>query len=120
MVHTYRDPALTKSRFFGPGFPLVFLVFVIAPFAFLDGPIWLRAIFPGSFLLVQYLFYRQRYQRGCAEIRLSDDGTCEIETKRNVIRLHVNEVRQVEHTLDDDPRREYCTIHYNGRKTACR
>lgn len=50
----------------------------------------------------------------CGEIRLGDDGTCELETKHRVVRLHVKEIRSVQ-SWDDDAVEGY-TIHYHGGK----
>src|SRR6266511_2649446 len=52
----------------------------------------------------------------CGEIRLSDDGRCELETKRQVIRLHVNQIRSVKYWRDDESDRESYTIRYQGGK----
>jgi hypothetical protein len=45
-------------------------------------------------VLVLMEFHSKRHH--CGEILLGDDGTCELETKRRVIRLHVNEIRSVQ------------------------
>src|SRR6266498_2532198 len=47
-------------------------------------------------LIHQYVVYRHHHYGTCSEIRLSDEGICELETKRRVIRqqggkLAVNE-----------------------------
>ena len=45
-------------------------------------------------------------------IRLSDDGTCELETKRRVVCLHANEIRSVAYSASDAG--ESYKIHYQG------
>src|SRR4051812_4499710 len=50
--------------------------------------------------------------RDCRQIRLSDDGACELETSRRVIRLHVNQINAVEYYKDDESEREHYTIKY--------
>jgi hypothetical protein len=67
-------------------------------------------------LICQYLAYRHEYYGTCSEIRLSDDGTCELETKRQIIRLHVNEIRSVEFSPEDDENCESYIICYQGGK----
>jgi hypothetical protein len=54
------------------------------------------------------------HRRGCREIRLSDDGTCELMTGRRVIRLHVNQISAVEYYKDDESDYEQYTVKYNG------
>jgi len=60
-----------------------------------------------------YLSDRRHRQRTCSEIRLGDDGTCELETKRAVIHLHVNQIASVEYVRDSDSRADY-VISYQG------
>jgi hypothetical protein len=56
---------------------------------------------------------KYRYDR-CSEIRLGDDGTCELETRRQVIRLHVNEIRSVLYWPESDETGEHYTLYYQG------
>ena len=58
--------------------------------------------------------YRKHYYRTCTEIRLSDDGLCEFETRRRVIRLHANQVKSVKYRSDDDDDAESYTIRWEG------
>lgn len=67
-------------------------------------------------VLHQYAMYRSLQYGTCGEIRLSDDGTCELETRAAVIRLHVNEIRSVRHSPESDDSRESYTIVYRGGK----
>jgi hypothetical protein len=73
----------------------------------------------GFVLVFQYLGYKQAYGT-CGEIRLGDDGTCELETKRRVIRLHVHEFRSVHYSAETDEQIESYTIHYRGGKLHVR
>ena len=56
------------------------------------------------------------YHGKCSAIRLSDDGTCELETKRRVIRLHVNQIRSVRFSPAGDESSESYSIRYEGGK----
>jgi hypothetical protein len=122
VIHTYRDSEALGRRFFGPaylGFLLLVLIFLFGPFAF--G--WSRftwggaapfVAFIGLLFVHQYFVYRQQYYGRCGEIRLSDDGTCELEAERRVIRLHVNEIRSVKYSRDSEDGRVSYTINYQG------
>lgn len=120
MTHTYRDPDVLRRRFFGPllGGVLVLVFLFGPPFAF--GRVWFSwpvAGLVGVFVFVAaYLVYRRDHYGSCGEIRLGDDGTCELETKRTVIRLHVNEIRSVRYWSESDERSESYTIHYRSGK----
>jgi hypothetical protein len=67
----------------------------------------------GIFLAIVYLGDRRHRTRVCGEIRLSDEGTCELQSKRKVIRLHVNQIESVERIRDPDSRAAYA-ISYRG------
>jgi hypothetical protein len=70
----------------------------------------------GVVVLVQHRHYRHRADGICGEIRLGDDGTCELETKSRVIRLHAQEIRSVRYSPENDEQRESYTIHYQSGK----
>jgi hypothetical protein len=72
--------------------------------------------FCGLVIVLQYFGYRKQAYGTCGEIRLGDDGTCELETKRRVIRLHVNDLRSVRYRRKTDEQSESYTIHYRGGK----
>jgi hypothetical protein len=72
--------------------------------------------FSGVVFVFQCLAYRRDQYGICGEIRLSDDGTCELEAKRRVIRLHVNEIRSVRFWRETDEQSESYTIHYRSGK----
>jgi hypothetical protein len=57
------------------------------------------------------------HQGTCREIRLSDDGSCELETRRGVIRLHVSQITAVDHHDDGESPESY-TIRYRGGKVV--
>lgn len=65
----------------------------------------------GVLLALAAWFGRQE----CREIRLGDDGTCELETGRRVIRLHVNQIRSVRYRRDSEGGESY-TIRFEGGK----
>jgi hypothetical protein len=64
----------------------------------------------GVFFVFTYFGYRRLVYGTCGEIRLGDDGTCELETKRTVIRLHVNDLRCVRYSPETDEQIESYTI----------
>jgi hypothetical protein len=73
------------------------------------------AMLIGLMTVAGYAGYWHQHYGVCSEIRLSDDGTCELVTKRQVIRLHVNEIRSVKFSPADDSRESY-SIRYLGGK----
>jgi hypothetical protein len=119
MTHTYRDSTiLDRKALQFVLFPLVvFLVIAaLASSALAHGVTWAErgegAVGLTLFFGLGYISYRQHRYGTCGEIRLSDDGTCELETKRRVIRLHVNEIRSVAYSASDAG--ESYKIHYHG------
>jgi len=122
MIHTYRDPAVLGGKFFGPGY-LVFcalvLIFPFAPTLLFGSPFTkddaiFAAVCTSMLFIWGYFTYRHEHYSSCGEIRLSDDGTCELETKRRVIRLHVNEIRSVKYFHDSEDDSDSYTIRYSG------
>ena len=126
MIHTYRDPDALKSKYLDRALPrflsasaLVLIVF--GPLAAGWFPVTpVVAVAAGGFtVLALFGMYNQhrREQYGtCGEIRLDDDGTCELETKGRVIRINVGEIQSVEYWRDSDGEREHYTINYRGGK----
>ena len=122
MIHTYREPDAPTGagRFFRSSlFPLVVIVALVAAAASALGSLtWEDAKGFGVALLffaVLCVFGLLQERRSfCREIRLSDDGMCELETKRRVVRLHVNEIQSVEYSRGDES--ESYTIRYQGGK----
>jgi hypothetical protein len=125
MTHTYREPDPLESgggRFVRSAFfpLLVICALVFAAASNLGSASWDDAEGLGSGVVFFSVFgvlglLHDRHRR-CREIRLSDDGTCELETKRRVIRLHVNEIRSVDYRRDDESDCESYTICYQGGK----
>ena len=76
----------------------------------------LFGVFCGLIIVLQYFAYRRQVYGICGEIRLGDDGTCELETKRRVIRLHVNEIHSVRYWRETDEQSESYTIHSTSGK----
>lgn len=116
MIHTYRDPDVLESDTLR--FPLGAALVVVPLFAFILAHFtWAKrgegAVVVALFLGVVYLNDRRYRYRTCGEIRLSDDGTCELETKRRVIRLHVNQIESVAYVRDPDSSADY-SIRYQG------
>ena len=54
----------------------------------------------------------------CTEIRLSDDGMCELQTKHRVIRLHVVQIRSVQYARDSETDRENYKIRFIDGKAS--
>ena len=123
MIHTYRDPEFVRTRFFGPlylGFLLLVLIFpFVSPLVSgtpFTSAVEFAAVLIGVVFVHQSFVYRQHHYGRCSAIHLGDDGTCELETKRRVIRLHVNEIRSVKYSPESDESSESYTIHYQGGK----
>ncbi len=134
MIHTYRDeprvPASNALRLFGRGIGALFTIlllvlpipFVIVP-ALSHGLTWTNvetaAWAFGVTSVVAWLIYRYQYHCRCREIRLSDDGTCELQTKRRSIHIHVSQITSVERWLDEDGWERY-TIRFQGGRVEAR
>jgi hypothetical protein len=120
MTHTYRDPDVPTFRLWHLSFFLVFPIFSFAPLALGGVPFTKDALLFAALgsipLLIAWFAYRSEYHGKCSEIRLSDDGTCELETTRRVIRLHVNQIRSVRFSPAGDESSESYTIRYEGGK----
>ena len=120
MIHTYRDPQIFRSRFLGSSHLRSFVLFClisVALFALTGFRFtWDAAtFFGGPFalgLVLVFLSHRGQQYGGCREIRLSDDGTCELDTPRRSIRVHVNEIRSVRYSPETDDSSESYTIQY--------
>jgi hypothetical protein len=123
LIHTFREPdAPTRGagRFFRSAlFPLIVIVVLVAAAGSALGSFtWEDAKGLGVALvffavLGGYGLLQERHG-WCREIRLSDDGTCELETKSRVVRLHVNEIQSVKYSRGDES--ESYTIRYQGGK----
>lgn len=123
MTHTYRDDRFLASRVADLGGYVLVLALIasLIPWAIIDGLdhgfTWgdalIAACWTGVALAVAVAMYRHYYRR-CGEIRLSDDGTCELETKRGLVRLHTNDIRSVKYRRDSESDRESYTIRYRG------
>jgi hypothetical protein len=122
VVHIYQDAEVLRSRFWDRpivdflGFGFVAL-FLLGLFAVAGGSFTLQAAgpFAGFIVLMFVAMYagQSRQQYGvCGEIRLDDDGTCELQTKRGLIRLYVSEIRSVKYWRDSESGSENFTIYY--------
>src|SRR6266545_6739060 len=126
MMHIYRDERVLESRVVDLlGYVVVLVILAsLATAAIIEGLdnglTWgddlVAAFWIGVVLAVARGLYRHHYYGTCGEIRLSDDGRCELETKRQVVRLHVNQIRSVKYWRDDESDRESYTIRYQGGK----
>ena len=120
MIHTYRDPQVLRSRFLGSPHLRSFVFFCLITVGFFaltgfrvtrDGATFLGGPF-ALMLVAVYIVHRNQQYRGCGEIRLSDDETCELDTPRRSIRVHVSEIRSVRYSPETDDSNESYTIHY--------
>lgn len=119
-IHTYRDPDAFRYNALGPRLLAVcFLFLLLASNVVINRFTWADALilaFCAAGLLAAYVNFRGERERSCGEIRLSADGTCELERKRGVIRLHVSEIQSVTYWRDSENKGEHYTIHYRGGK----
>lgn len=126
MTHTYRDVNAPAGRslavqaaatavlfpvgwialnvFVGPGFALTWKDVLFHAQVFVLPPLFM------------FLMYRHASRGVCREIRLDDHGTCELETIRRVIRLHVNEITAVKYQRDSEGGTGSYAIRYAGGK----
>ncbi len=120
MLHTYQDPKAPGDRALGfilAGFVL-FLPVVIVLNEIGHHFTWggfVRAPAEAMALVLPFACLAFWWQHGiCSEIRLDDNGTCELETRGQVIRLRVDEIRSVKGRRDADSERESYTIHHEA------
>jgi hypothetical protein len=114
MVHTYRvDRREQRARilavtlFYGFGAVLLGAGLVNA---FRDRVVWGVAWAAVLGAIVRAVYRRWGW---CCEIRLSDEGTCELKTTwRQVIRLHVNQINAVQYAEDEGT--EHYTLKHDG------
>jgi hypothetical protein len=127
VIHTYRNADVLRSRSRRGsfleilGFGVVVVLFLFGPFAFgWSRFTWTQAGvfggFTGLVVVAMYAAHRREHYGTCGEIRLDDDGTCELETKHRVIRIHVSEIRSVRYSRDSEDGSENYTIYYRGGK----
>ena len=126
MIHTYRDmnaPGGRSLAVAAAGMGVLVPVGSIAFFAF-AGPgfprTWSEVLILAHFVVVPpvFLFLAYKYDSrvSCNEIRLDDHGTCELETRRRLIRLHVNEITAVKYQRDSEGGTGSYDIRYAGGK----
>jgi hypothetical protein len=119
VIHAYRDSSVITGSFLESPFLRSFVLFwlLVVGLVVITGMPFTRDLaefFGGPFallLVAVYFAHRVLQQHSCREIRLGDDGTCELETRR-VTRLHVGEIRSVRYTRDPESKREDYTIKY--------
>ena len=120
-IHTYRDPEAYTSNDLGPRYLIAcFLLLLLASQVVINPRFTLFNVLVLAFcvvgLVAAYVFFREERDGNCGEIRLGDDGTCELETKRRVIRLDVVEILSVKYWRDSENTCEHYTIHFRGGK----
>jgi hypothetical protein len=121
VIHTYRDAAVYGSNRssqiwlgFGLMVPLLLGLFVFTGSRFTWTEVGMLGGFTGFAFAATYSAHRREHYGSCGEIRLHNDGTCELETKRQVIRLNVSEIRSVKYWRDSETESEHYTIDYQG------
>jgi hypothetical protein len=133
MVHTYREKGSVLEHIVGALLDLLLLVLMLGLFvlpvvrgivgAVAKGGTWHAAapnVAFGVFLaLAGWKIYAERALE-CLEIRLSDDGTCVLETRSRVIRLHVNQISAVEYEEVGENAGEQYRVKYNGGSVVVR
>jgi len=119
VIHTYRDGKAFRNDFVSARPSLVVSLAVIVAVVLIGaqsaGVSWADEGASVALTVLAVILIRLwGSYRTCGEIRLSDDGTCELETTHRVVRLHVNEIRSVQYRRDEGVERY--TIHYQGGK----
>jgi hypothetical protein len=126
VIHTYQDADVLRNRFWDH--PVVDLLcfgvislFMVGLFAFTGGSFTLQVAGPffgfmGLLFAAAYAGQRHLQSATCGAIRLDDDGTCEFQTKRRLIRLHVGEIRCVKYWRDPEDGGASFTIHHRNGK----
>jgi hypothetical protein len=118
MIHTYRESKTAKpSLIRNAAFPVV----VVGLLFWIGGFTWVKlGVFIGLIGLAWALVKAvgKWHEGSCTEIRLSDDGMCELQTKRRVIRLHVVQIRSVQYARDSETGREDYTIQFIDGKAS--
>ena len=124
MTHVYRPKESQHGLLVRLGLAAVQLVFFAA--AIVGTVIWVAWAWhqgPGQVLFavgIPLLFwgsgYRNHHYRSCQEIRLSDDGRCELHAKRQVVRLYVSRIKSVRDGTGDEDVSYHYLIRYAGGK----
>jgi hypothetical protein len=109
MVHTYgerwpenallRALARIAETLFA-GFFAVAMIFAVAA-AFAGLPFVQALLLSAGIAFFLYLT-GHRLSTYCKEIRLRDDGLCEFETRRGIVRAHVAQITSVQESIDED------------------
>ena len=118
-MRAYRDPDAKRKT---PFLALPLLLFALLPLVGLQisPPDWtglaISAVFIAAAVIV-YVGARTHWRDvGCVEVRLDDDGMCELETADHVTRVHVSEIRAVEYSRSSESGAEtYVIRHRTGK-----
>jgi hypothetical protein len=124
VLHTYRDPKVLARRGRQP-LDVVSGAAVCLLVAFLISALrvdalwrqWSGVLVPAALMIALAWLSSRRHDRVvCGEIRLDDsNGTCELDTARGPIALHVREITSIEYERDGDSSSEYF-IRFGGRR----
>jgi len=130
MIHTYRDMNAPGARSIAvqtaaaavliPVGWIAFFVYAGAGFELVWENVLILAagvVLPPVFM---FLAYWDASRALCREIRLDDDGTCELVTSHRVIRLHVNEITALKYQRDSEGDTGSFSIRYTGGKLEVR
>jgi hypothetical protein len=112
-MHTYRDSFNLRRRAFATAYAATGVLIVVLLSA-VTHPLWASLVLSALIAFVQYITYRNLYEAACTEIRLSDEGICELQAKRRMIRLDATQVRSVNYTPESDQTNEHYTLSYQG------
>jgi hypothetical protein len=109
LIYRYRDPHYSSSkdmrRFKAVSIApfVILLIVVIATWDNLAEGAWGIGF---TLTMGCLVYWFMAYQR-CHEIRLSDDGSCELETPRRVYRLHASQIKSVSTDEDGESTTDY-------------
>jgi hypothetical protein len=119
-MRTYRDPD-AGTKIGSAVVPLLLLALfplLWVPFGYSRD--WSGLAISAVFIATALVLYRavERHKRDvkCVEVRLDDDGTCELETVDHVTRIHASEIRAVEYKRDSESDAEKYVIRYRNGK----
>jgi hypothetical protein len=121
--HTYKDHA-ASDRHALAGLLLFLLIFAFGSVYVVrrDGFTTQEAIFLSLAAIASALLfvgaYRHQYLGICHEIRIDEDGSCELETRRRTIRLHVLDIYAVRYNPETSDHRKSYQIRFKGGKLS--
>jgi hypothetical protein len=120
-MRTYSDPD-ARSKIGSTVVPLLLFALVVPLLGLPFGHslhwsgVTISAVLIAAALILHRAVARHQRDVKCIEVRLDDDGTCELETVDHVTRIHVSEIRAVEYRRDSENDAEKYVIRYRNGK----